>query len=308
MIKKFKRLSRQISRNPLTSRHRVSALARYLRHQVLTRFGIKGGVLGWVLPFVDHTQVLARPDGYLNRISTFGLPEPSEMAFLLHSLAPSDVFLDVGANVGAYTVLASGVIGASSIAIEPIPSALSELKLNLSLNNIEDQVIIVPMAVGDRVATARMESNRGTTNRIASTDSLTDVLEVPLTTLDEVVPLDVRSLVVKIDVEGYETASIMGATRLLTSGSVQALIVETMGHGARYGYQESKLHEQILSFGYESCEYDPIHRQLLPGAPYKRLAKKYVTDSTIYVRNVSAMTMRLREARHFHVHGTGTDL
>ncbi|MBK8985794.1 MAG: FkbM family methyltransferase [Chloroflexi bacterium] len=244
----------------------------------------------------------------MNAISTFGLPELPEMAFLLHALQPSDVFVDVGANVGAFTLLASGVIGARTIAVEPITSTVQELHTNLQLNGLQDSVTIVPVAVGDKTATVRMEMNRDVTNRVVSTDAITDTIEVKSTTLDEIVPTGSRSLVVKIDVEGYETPVIKGAHHLLESGAVRALIVETMGQGARYGYKENELHEYLLSIGYNSCEYDPINRCLIQNAPYQPFAKQYVTDSTIYVLDFAEVSERVKLSSRYHIHGIGTDI
>jgi thymidylate synthase len=51
-----------------------------------------------------------------------GLHEFEDMAFLLHLLRSEDMFADVGSNIGSYTILASGVVGAKSVAFEPVPS------------------------------------------------------------------------------------------------------------------------------------------------------------------------------------------
>jgi hypothetical protein len=51
-----------------------------------------------------------------------GLHEFSEMGFLLHLLRQNDLFVDVGANLGSYTVLASAVCQARNIAFEPVPA------------------------------------------------------------------------------------------------------------------------------------------------------------------------------------------
>ena len=50
-----------------------------------------------------------------------GLHEFEDMMFLLHLLRPGDIFVDAGANIGSYTVLASAVVGAKSISFEPVP-------------------------------------------------------------------------------------------------------------------------------------------------------------------------------------------
>src|ERR1700739_1067728 len=61
-----------------------------------------------------------------------GLHEFAEMGFLLHLLRPNDLFLDVGANVGSYTILASRVCGARVIAFEPDPGAAKALRRNIA--------------------------------------------------------------------------------------------------------------------------------------------------------------------------------
>jgi len=65
-----------------------------------------------------------------------GLHEFEQMAFLLHCLRSEDIFIDVGANVGSYTVLASAAVGAKTIAFEPIESEYNGLMANIELNGI----------------------------------------------------------------------------------------------------------------------------------------------------------------------------
>jgi hypothetical protein len=57
-----------------------------------------------------------------------GLHEFEDMSFLLHFLRPADLFIDIGANVGAYTIFASGIVAATSISIEPISQIFEILK------------------------------------------------------------------------------------------------------------------------------------------------------------------------------------
>lgn len=56
-----------------------------------------------------------------------GLHEAADMAFVLHVLRACDGFLDVGANVGSYSILASGVAQARTLALEPIPATRRRL-------------------------------------------------------------------------------------------------------------------------------------------------------------------------------------
>src|SRR5689334_12819537 len=73
-----------------------------------------------------------------------------EMALLEERLAPGFVFLDIGANAGAYTLFVANRVGRSSriIAVEPHPTALARLNCNLALNAI-DWAKVVPAALSD---------------------------------------------------------------------------------------------------------------------------------------------------------------
>ena len=62
-----------------------------------------------------------------------GLHEFADMAFTLHFLRPDDLFMDVGANVGSYTLLASGVCKARTISFEPYPETMAALRRNIDL-------------------------------------------------------------------------------------------------------------------------------------------------------------------------------
>src|SRR5947209_1032427 len=91
-------------RHPIASRNRPAALARWLRWQVGARI-LNGQA---VVPFVQGSRLLVRRGmtGATGNIYT-GLHEFEEMAFTLHLLRPGELFVDVGANVGVYTVLAA---------------------------------------------------------------------------------------------------------------------------------------------------------------------------------------------------------
>ena len=63
-----------------------------------------------------------------------GLHEFIDMIFRLYFLQPDDLFLDIGANVGSYTILASGVCGAETWAFEPDPDSASFLRRNFKMH------------------------------------------------------------------------------------------------------------------------------------------------------------------------------
>ena len=86
------------------------------------------------------------------RIFLFGVWEPEMTAYVEATLRPGGVFIDVGANIGYYSMLASRLVGPSGsvVAIEPSPTNFSELKRNIALNHALN-IRAIDMAVGDEV-------------------------------------------------------------------------------------------------------------------------------------------------------------
>src|SRR5215469_765130 len=93
---------------PLNRRHKFAALLRFVRWQVGMRLIRSKAIVQWV----DEARlVVGRGETGLTGNVYCGLMEYEEMLFLLHFLRPDHLFVDVGANAGAYTVLASKVVG-----------------------------------------------------------------------------------------------------------------------------------------------------------------------------------------------------
>src|SRR5262245_41975942 len=104
--------------HPLNSTDRIAALGRVARWQIASRL-VSGPI---ALPFVEGTSLLAS-SGMTGATGNWycGLHEVRDMSFVLHLLRPGEKFLDVGANVGSYTVLAAGAVGAQVTSVEPVP-------------------------------------------------------------------------------------------------------------------------------------------------------------------------------------------
>src|SRR5262249_42881483 len=139
---------------------------------------------------------------------------------------PDDLFVDVGANIGAYTVLASAVCGARSIAVEPDPSTMRSLRRNIEVNDIAARVSLVEAALGSEQSTVRFTIGLDTANRVAS-ESDPNTREVQLRTLDEIIG-GRNARLIKMDVEGYEAQVVEGATGALRNPSLLAVLIETV--------------------------------------------------------------------------------
>src|SRR5438552_2237409 len=103
---------RFITSHPLNRTRRIVAVGQFVRWQIMSRLRLETEFL-----WVEGAKLLVKRGmtGATGNIYC-GLHEFVEMAFCLHLLRRDDLFLDIGANVGSYTVLASKVCGARSIA------------------------------------------------------------------------------------------------------------------------------------------------------------------------------------------------
>ena len=252
------------------------------------------------MPFVGDTRLLVTRGmtGATGNVYC-GLHEFEDMAFVLHALRAEDLFVDVGANVGSYTVLASGAVGARSVSFEPVPLTYRALLDNLHLNDITARVEAHNECLASAPGEAEFTADLDTGNHVLAgppTDGIGTV-RVPVTTLD--IALAKRDpAVIKIDVEGYETAVIDGADRTLRSPSLWAVLMELNG-GSRYGFDDRRLHERMLEYGFTSAGYDPLRRELR-----SRQWHPSAGGNLLYVRDPDSWRERLLSAPRRPLHGT----
>jgi FkbM family methyltransferase len=166
------------------------------------------------------------PDLIQKRIFYFGFWEPAITSFIRHRLSPGDIFIDVGANIGYYTCLASTLVGATGKvhAIEALPSIYEALVESVSINHAKN-VRTYNCAVYDREGTVRLfhgpATNIGMTTsyegkaRGAGMVEATEVKAMPLFQIVDHAELYDAKLV-KIDVEGAEWFVLNGLRDHLT--------------------------------------------------------------------------------------------
>jgi hypothetical protein len=121
----------------LNQKGKLTAVARFAQWQIRSRLVRRPVVHQWI----DGAKffVQAGETGLTQNIYC-GLHDFSEMALLLHVLRRDDLFVEVGANAGSYTILACVVRGALAYALEPLPRTYSRLSENIKLNHLEGRV------------------------------------------------------------------------------------------------------------------------------------------------------------------------
>jgi FkbM family methyltransferase len=189
----------------------------------------------------------------------FGLME----ALLVDGMA----FVDVGANIGSYSMRASKLVGerGSVLALEPLASEYRRLRNNTQrLGN----VVLVQAAAGATAGRLRLAGTGQTTHHLSTAPSTNGEGDtVPVLTLDQAIAdhgLLGSEAFVKMDVEGWEPAVIAGAASWLSSSGPTGLIVEANGLQSRCA--DSATWEDAVRIlhlaGFEFFEYDHTSRTL----------------------------------------------
>lgn len=275
---------RFIMSHPLTKRNKLGALNRFIRWQIGSRLN----PYPVVYPFVEGTSLVVEKGmtGATGNVYT-GLHEFSDMGFLLHFLREKDLFIDIGANIGSYTILASGVCRTEAISIEPSSITFQHLTRNIKLNKLDAKVKALNIGLGAEKSILRFTKSLDTINHIATTyDQASDTEEVVIEALDTIIGNIDQALLLKIDVEGFETEVIKGAQAALRNNNLKAIIIELNGSGARYGFNEEDIHKTFTSNGFKPYSYDPLHRNITELNSYGSL-------NTIYLRDIEFVQERI---------------
>lgn len=173
------------------------------------------------------TRILIDPQSVTSsRFVYEGRPDEQFIEILAAFGGAGTAFVDVGANVGMYTVLLCREFARGWL-FEPNPVAVRAIKTNLALNDAGERFVILPMAVGEAVGTARFPcldtADPAACVRLDAGDVPT--IEIPVTTLDRALPPD-GDYVVKIDAEGFDAAVIRGMSNLLAKGRIHLCLFE----------------------------------------------------------------------------------
>jgi FkbM family methyltransferase len=290
------RTLRFIARHPLNRNEPFKALQRFMAWQLAAR--LRHGAVA--VPFVGDTRLLVSRgmNGATGNVYC-GLHEFEDMAFVLHALRADDLFVDVGANIGSYSVLAAGAVGARTIAFEPAPRAFECLLDNLRLNDLGSLVDARNEGVGAQHGHQRFTTHLDTVNHVVTdAEPAGASVDVPITTLDAAIGASAARMI-KVDVEGYETAVIDGGEQTFASPSLMAVLMELNGSGSRYGFDERQLHGRMVDFGLQPARYEPMTRQLHPVSyPFPG------NGNGLYVRDLGVVQARVASAPRRRVHGT----
>lgn len=227
-----------------------------------------------LLPSIEHRRVTSaihrfvydKNDHYIHRIngSLMVLPamfppwyytqrEPQTVSYVNHYLKHGDICVDVGANLGLYTLLFARK-AARVYAFEPNSAIRKVCKRAVALNDYQN-VILDGQAISDEGGLARFYVNR--THELSSLRPRTHtagIIDVEKVRIDDLGLERVDWL--KIDVEGHEVAVLRGAQRLIARNPQIRLIVEFIPeHG---GFDEEEFFRLLEGFEFKALDYNMI--------------------------------------------------
>lgn len=285
---------RVIWNHPLNRHRKIRSMLDYFKLQIGSRM-VPGPI---IYKWISGSKIVFYPgDAGVTFNICCGLDELVDMAYILHVATENDLFVDVGANVGQYTILACAAKGARGYCIEPIPSTFDRLMANIYLNNIADRVKCINAGVSSSEGTLLFTSGMlSVLNHVVSNgDKICDPIKVNVRPLDAILAGQSATML-KVDVEGYETRVLEGAHHVLSNPSLHSAIIELNGLGAKYGFNDSKIVETMIAYGYQPYDYDPFLRALT-----KRADINTCCCNMLFIRNIAMVEKRIRQAPPFVV-------
>ena len=226
------------------------------------------------VPWLHNLQFMLEPGDELSCcLMKFGLYEAESLFTVGTRLKPGDVFVDVGANCGLYTLFAARTVGPSGIvvAFEPSPREFARLEANIALNRLA-QVQLYRAAASDapgevrlRIAEPRHAGHNTMAERFAYAPvRLHEVARVPAVTLDEALAHLPRLAMIKLDIEGAELRALSGAEATLARFS-PALLLEIYDEAlAANGASAASLVAWLNAHGYRPHDIDPRSGAISP--------------------------------------------
>lgn len=253
-------LIRSVQTRPDFRRNPLKALGRRLVWRIRWKVSRKP----WVLSHRGGVRIAVGKDGQGSLLYYQGFSEPEVEDTVARFLKAGMTFVDVGAHVGKYALLAAQAVGDSGevYAFEPNPAVFKLLLLNIGLNGFSN-VHAYPWAVADACCPRDFDVRaEATVSSLAIGEggtegrALVKRIRVDTVRLDDVCGIAAKRVdLVKVDVEGAELMVFSGAARLLQREAGDAPVwifeYEPLNY-AQFGYGPADVARFLLRYDYET--------------------------------------------------------
>jgi FkbM family methyltransferase len=222
-----------------------------------------------VVRWSDGLSFRIVPNDQISRVLyVSGTYEPNALHVLQRFLQAGHVFLDVGANAGVFSLVASRAVGSRGhvYSFEPSEREYRRLSDAVQLNHLDGVITAIRAAIGAhrgevslRVASEPYSGHNTLGSGFAYEDVGTSKLErVEMTTLDDFDRREGLSRidVIKLDIEGAEAAALVGAERVLRTRR-PVLIIEVFSRSlSSSGASAAEIQERLLNADYRLFTID----------------------------------------------------
>jgi FkbM family methyltransferase len=210
------------------------------------------------------------------RIASEGCWEPFETEVMCRILTSpiggNPIFVDCGANIGWFSVIAAA-LGASVIAIEPMPANARLLHVNVGENGLNDFVEVHEVALGStegagqlRLSLDNQGDHRFVPSNVAVTRTEREEISVQMTTLDAILHGRIPALL-KLDTQGSEVSILRGAHDALSDRSA-VIVLEFWPYGLQQcgssGTELCDILEQFVDMTHACFEIVEWQKRLVP--------------------------------------------
>jgi FkbM family methyltransferase len=240
----------------------MDLVGQFLRTTSYLSFPTKGRLIRyWMQHRNIHDKRLRKLTGNASILCDLSIPyeamawlkqeEERELSVLRKILLPGQTFVDCGANIGLWSIVASSSIGSTGkvYAFEPNPKTAKKLRENLALGNIEN-VTLVETAVGDRPGMQLLQAEEAHNQaRIVINPNQSTIL-VPTITLDSMLS-DIKIDACKLDVEGYELKVLQGGKEMLRKNKPWLCIEFNTILSAVNNLEQWPVHQFLSELGYK---------------------------------------------------------
>ena len=291
------KLLKIILNHPLNANNKFRSILRFLSFN-LKKISNKGLI---IFPWVGESKLIfdnTEFDTLSQRQIKFnyylGLVEYEDMAFLIHCLKKENVFIDCGANLGMYTILASKVLGSDTIAFEPHPETVTKFFSLLKINNVTHKVKIINKAIGDKIEEVNFSNEKDTLRGKVIKDKIYDqnnTIKVKMTTLDNEISDIKKEFILKMDLEGFEYSALKGAALTLKNKNLKAIIIENNDK-----YNKNSISELLAIYDFFPIEYFPQKKEIkiYKNNPGNKL-------NLIFIRNLEKIKSDCLSSQNFKV-------
>ncbi|MEH6569761.1 MAG: FkbM family methyltransferase [Halioglobus sp.] len=186
------------------------------------------------IPGLEHSLAMfvhGQQDKFVSRqIREQGIWEPYETSLVLQLLHPGSVFVDVGANLGYFSVVAASLVGDAGkvVAFEPDPANFELLRASSDLNHFGSRIQAVQAGLSDRASDGRLylsQDNMGD-HQIYAGEGDRESLPIELLNgTDFLIPLTPQIDLLKVDTQGSEYQVMTGLMPLLKEQAIAPRII-----------------------------------------------------------------------------------